>query len=75
MRGTPFRKERERALQVPNCGVVPAFCSREPSETEFGSRFGQRIGAQRVEQQPAAIAVSRLEQRLGKLHACRDVIG
>ena len=75
VRGSPFRKERDRLLDFLNRLVVLSFECRNPPEPEqrFGS--GLRFPQQRREHRPAFLDLTRVQERVGKLDTRWQIVG
>ena len=74
VRGAPFRKERHRALEMPHRRVMLVSRRGDPGQTKFRSWLGRRLVPQRLEQRLCAIEIADVEERLGELHARREIV-
>ena len=74
LRRAPFRKQRDRALQVRDGRVVEPPGRVDAAQSEFGRRLGGRLPNQRLEQPLALVEVAGFEQRFRELHPRRQVV-
>ena len=74
IRGAPFRKQPDRALQVRDGRVVEALGRGDAPQSELGCRLGCRLSNQCVEQTLALLEIAGVEERFRELHARRQIV-
>ena len=73
--GTPFGKQRQRALEMGNGSGMVILGGVDASETKLRTGLCEGLADQRVEQPPASLEIARFEQRFRQREPCGQITG